>query len=67
MGINIEFFKYNNELYIIDRRIKVKYLKEDKIEELRELLECDLVLKSNNTKDSHFLFLRKIEDAQIVS
>lgn len=58
-----EFVRYNDNLYIIQEIYPEQKIKHDKIQELRQLLECDIVLR----KDGLLLYCELIKDAEIVS
>lgn len=61
-----ELVNYQGKLFYIYRRFKETQIKTDRISELRDLLECDIVLKQNNTNDKTFIFLREIKDAEVL-
>jgi hypothetical protein len=58
-----EFIRHNDNLYMIVEIYSEQRVKHDKIQELRELLECDIVLR----KDGLLLFCEKIQEAEVVS
>lgn len=64
--LNKELVNYQGKLYYIYRKFKDSHIKPDKISELRELLECDVVLRQNNTNDKTLIFLREIKEAEIL-
>lgn len=58
----MEFINFNDNLYIVYRRAKEKFLtKPGVVEFLRDLWHCDTVLKQNEM----FVFCRKIDDAVV--
>jgi hypothetical protein len=59
----LEFIRYNDGLFIIDRQYSEPKVKPDKIDELRQALRCDIVLR----KDGMLFFCKKIDDAEIVN
>lgn len=58
-----EFVRHNDRLYLIVEIYPEQKIKHDKIQELRELLECDIVLR----KDGLLLYCELIKEAEIVS
>ncbi len=58
-----EFIRYNDKLYLIVEIYPEQKVKSDKIQQLRELLECDIVLR----KDGLLLYCEQIQEAEVVS
>ena len=58
-----EFVRHNDNLYLIVELYPEHRIKSDKVQELRELLKCDIVLR----KDGLLLFCEKIQEAEVVS
>lgn len=58
-----ELINYNGSLYIVKRVFNEDAIKADKTNELRELLMCDITLKSQGK----LLFCEKINEAEIVN
>jgi hypothetical protein len=58
-----EFVRHNDNLYLIVELYPEQRIKSDKVQELRELLKCDIVLR----KDGLLLFCEKIQEAEVVS
>ena len=46
--IRNEFIKFNDNLYLIKEKYHEEKIRIDKVQDLRELLGCDIVLKNNN-------------------
>lgn len=46
--IRQEIIKFNDNLYTVYRKFSEDAVRIDKVQQLRELLECDIVLKQNN-------------------
>lgn len=46
--IRNELVKFNDNLYIVFKKYHEEKVRIDKVQELRELLGCDIVLKNNN-------------------
>lgn len=59
----LEFIRFNEDLFVINRKYPEPKVKPDKIEELRQIFSCDIVLR----KDGMLFFCRKIEDAEIIN
>lgn len=53
---------FQDTLYIIKRTIKETTIPEENVQEYKEYLDCDTVLK----KDGIYYFVNKIEEAQII-
>jgi hypothetical protein len=64
--INHELIKYDNKLYFVYRKYHASHIKENKIHELMNLLECNIVLKK--TQDNVVLYyLKEITDLEILN
>jgi len=61
--MNKEFVRFNDNLYILKNKYQEISVKVDKIQELKELLNCDIVLR----KDGWLLYCKQIEEAEIVT
>lgn len=66
MFLNKELVQYNNKLYWIYRKFKSSSIKEGKINDVRDLWNCDIVLKMRNDSDE-LLFLREIPEIELVN
>ena len=60
--INHQLVNYNGTLYFLKRNFNELLVKPDKIQELRELLKCDIVLR----KDNFLWFCELIPEAEII-
>ena len=60
--IRNEFIKFNDNLYILKAKYPQERVRLDKIQELRELLECDVVLKQNGW----LFYCEQIQEVEIV-
>jgi len=60
--INHQLVNYNGNLYFLKRHFNELLVKPDKIQELRELLKCDIVLR----KDDRLWFCELIPEAEII-
>ena len=58
-----EFIRYNDKLYLIIEIYSEQRVKSDKIQELRELLGCDIVLR----KDGLLLYCEQIAEAEVIT
>lgn len=61
-----ELINFNNKLYWVYRKFKSSAIKEGKVNDVKELWNCDLVVKSRNDSDE-LLFLREIPDLELVN
>ena len=64
--INHEIIKYNDDLYFVYRKFKQSQIKEDKINELMKLLDCNLVLKKTEQEPILF-YLKKIPELELIN
>jgi hypothetical protein len=60
--INHQLVNYNGNLYFLKRHFNELLIKPDRIQDLRELLKCDIVLR----KDNHLWFCELIPEAEII-
>jgi hypothetical protein len=60
--INHQLLGYNGELYFLKRKYYELSIKPDKIQDLKDLLGCDIVLR----KDGFLLYCVLIPEAEIV-
>lgn len=60
--IRQEMVKFNDVLYIVKRKFSAEAVRIDKVQELRQLLECDIVLKQNGW----LFYCEQIAEAEIV-
>lgn len=58
-----EFIRYNDKLYLIVEIYGEQKVKPDKIQELRGLLDCDIVLR----KDGLLLYCEQIAEAEVIT
>lgn len=61
--MNKEFIRFNDNLYVLKKRYQEVSVKQDKIQELKELLNCDIVLR----KDGWLLYCELVEEAEIIT
>lgn len=61
--MNKEFIRFNDNLYTLKKKYQEISIKADKIQELKELLNCDIVLR----KDGWLLYCELVEEAEIIT
>jgi hypothetical protein len=61
--IRNEFVKFNDNLYLIIQKYPEDKVRIDKVQELRQLFGCDIVLKNNNI----LYYCNLIPEAEIVT
>ena len=61
-----ELIHYNDKLYWVYRKVKQSHVKENHINDVKDMWLCDLVLRSKNQDETQLLFVREIEEATIV-
>jgi hypothetical protein len=61
-NITTPVLNFNDTLYILKRTIKESTIPEDQVQNYKNYLGCDTVLK----KDGIYYFANKIEEAQLV-
>ena len=64
--LNKELINYNDKLYWVYRKVKQSRIKENHINDVKDMWLCDLVLRSKNQDETQLLFVREIEEAKIV-
>ena len=64
--LNKELIHYNNKLYWVYRKVKQSHIKENHINDVKDMWLCDLVLRSKNQDETQLIFVREIEEAVIV-
>ncbi len=60
--IRQELIRFNDNLYILKAKYPQERVRIDKTQELKELLECDVVLKQNGW----LFYCEQIQEAEIV-
>lgn len=61
-----DFVTYQNKLFWIYKKVKQSQIKEGNVSDLKELWGCDIVVKHQNSEDNFLLFLREIEELEII-
>ena len=64
--LNKELIHYNDKLYWVYRKVKQSQIKENHINDVKDMWLCDLVLRSKNQDETQLIFVREIEEAKIV-
>lgn len=64
--LNMELVNYQNKLYYVYKKMRPDSIKDGYVNDVRDLWRCDVVVKRKYNNDESFLFLRLIEDAEIV-
>lgn len=64
--LNKELIHYNDKLYWVYRKVKQSQIKENHINDVKDMWLCDLVLRSKNQDETQLIFVREIEEAVIV-
>jgi hypothetical protein len=64
--LNKELIHYNDKLYWVYRKVKQSQIKENHINDVKDMWMCDLVLRSKHQDETQLIFVREIEEAEIV-
>jgi hypothetical protein len=65
--LNKELLNYNQRLYWIYRRVKESQVKMDKVNEIKEFWNCDIILKQRVQEYDTLIFLREIPELEILT
>jgi hypothetical protein len=67
MSLCKELIKYQDKLYLLYDKVKESHIKPEKINDLKLLWECDIVLKRKNpVGEIYLLFLNEIQEVEII-
>jgi hypothetical protein len=67
MSLCKELIKYQDKLYLLHDKVKEKHIKPEKINDLKLLWGCDVIIKQQNPiGDVYLLFLNEIQEADII-
>lgn len=66
MMLNKELINYQDKLYWVYKKVKEDQIKDGLVTDLKEHWHCDMVVKGKTGNDGVLLFLRLIEDVEIV-
>jgi hypothetical protein len=61
-----ELVNYQNKLYYVYKKMKPDQIKEGYVNDVKDFWRCDVVVRNKFNNDDTLLFLREIEEAQIV-
>ena len=64
--LNKELVTYQNKLFYVYKKIKQDRIKDGYVNDIKDFWLCDVVVRSRVNNDDTLLFLREIEEAQIV-
>ena len=64
--LNKELIHYNDKLYWVYRKVKQTQIKENHINDVKDMWMCDLVLRNKHQDETQLIFVREIEEAVIV-
>jgi hypothetical protein len=64
--LNKELVNYQDKLYWVYRKVKNSQVKEGSITDLKNFWMCDMVVRNRINNDDTLLFMREIEEAEIV-
>jgi hypothetical protein len=64
--LNKELVNYNDKLYWVYRKIREYSIVNGKVNDVKELWMCDIVLKQKIQENDILIFLREIPDAEYV-
>jgi hypothetical protein len=62
--LNKELINYNNKLYWVYRRIKESHIKVERINDIKQFWDCDIILRQRIQEDDILIFLKEIPDAE---
>jgi hypothetical protein len=67
MSLCKELVNYQDKLYLLYDKVKESHIKPEKINDLKLLWECDIVLKQKNPiNEVYLLFLNEIKEVEII-
>jgi len=64
---NYEYVQYQDKLYYVYRKFKHNQIKEQYIQEIKDLFLCDIVLKQKNQDNDLLIFLREVVELEILN
>jgi len=64
--LNKELINYNNKLYWIFRKIRESAIREGRVNDVKVLWDCDLVIRNKTHDQSILFFLREIPEVEII-
>jgi hypothetical protein len=67
MSLSKELIKYQDKLYLLYDKVKEKHIKPEKIDDLKLLWGCDVIVKQKTpVGDVYLLFLNEIQEADVI-
>jgi hypothetical protein len=59
-----EYLNYNDKLYWVYRKVRQSRIKEEFINDVKDIWHCDMVLRTKNSDETYLLFIREIIDVE---
>ena len=63
----LDLVNYQDKLYYVHRKVDQNMIKDGFVNKVKELWQCDLVLKNKNENEDVLIFLIEISDAIIIN
>lgn len=64
--LNKELINYNNKLYWIYRKLRENAIKEGRVNDVKILWNCDVVVRNRLNEQNILYFLKEIPEAEII-
>jgi hypothetical protein len=64
---NYEYVHYQDKLYYVYRKFKYNQVKEQYIQEIKEMFLCDIVVRQKNQENDLLFFLREVVELEILN
>ena len=64
---NYEYVHYQGKLYHVYRKFKFNQVKEQYIQEIKEMFLCDIVVRQRNQDNDLLIFLREVPELEILN
>lgn len=64
--LNKELVSYQNKLFYVYKKLKQDRIKDGYVNDIKDFWNCDVVVRSRVNNDDTLLFLREIEEVEIV-
>ena len=65
--VKYEYVNFQNNLYYVYRKVPINQIKENHIQDVRQIWNCDIVLKYPNQSGDLLFFLRAITDLEVLN
>jgi hypothetical protein len=59
-----EYLNYNDKLYWVYRKVRQSRIKEEHINDVKDLWHCDMVLRTKNSDETYLIFIREIQEVE---